>query len=391
VVIECLRQETAPADSARDFPVGDLRAIDWRVLTVITAHHGVLPLVYRRLQAVPGVPRPALERMRADLVGNALRNLHLARELTRLIGMLRAAGVEAIAFKGPTLAIQAWGDLRLRQFNDLDLLVRPGDAVRAGRVLIAAGYLPRTLNPDAPAAALAQSASDEFIRPGSDWMIDLHWALMPLYFACGPATDAVWARAERIAIEGGEVMTLGRDDLALFLAVHGAKHGWNALGWIADFGRVIGARADSDIPALIDAANRAGCGRMLMLGAALATNLIELRPAPALADAMRADRTVARLAAGIEQRMFASVGMRARLYSEWLVPLIAIEGAGPRARYATARALRPTIDDVDFAPLPAALYPLYYAIRPLRLAWQQGRRLFVDVPHPLKRLRSSPP
>ena len=408
LVLECVRRDLAPADGLsraigleadridahgrphRGFSAEDFAALDWDRVAVIAGHHGVLPLIYRRLQSASGVPAAALERMRATFYGNALSSLHLARELVRLSAMLRAAGVAALTFKGPALALQAWGDPQLRQFNDLDLLVRPADAVRAARVLIAAGYWPRTFDPDAPAAALAQAPGDEFMRPGGEWMIDLHWALMPAYFAGAPAADAVWARAVPITIEGADLMTFGREDLILFLAAHGAKHGWIGIGMIADFGRLIGAWPDAATPALIAAAQHAGGRRMLLLGAALAAAVLDQRFGPAMAAAIRSDPLVARLVAGVERRMFASVAMRAPLYSDWMVPVTAIEGSRARARYLAGRALRPTIDDVDFVALPPGLYPLYYAIRPLRLAWQQGRRMFVNVPHPLKRLRGSP-
>ena len=82
--------------------------------------------------------------------------------------------------------------------------------------------------------------------------------------------------------------------------------------------------------------------------------------------------------------------MRARLYSEWAVPLRTITVSRDRVRYLANRALTPNIDDFEFISLPPMLYPLYYATRLLRLAWQQSRRLFVDVPHPLKRLPGVP-
>ena len=228
------------------------------------------------------------------------------------------------------------------------------------------------------------------MRPGSPWMIDLHWELNPAYFSYGPAAAAVWDRAESIRVEGAEVLMLAPDDLVLFLAVHATKHGWINLGWICDFDAALRARRDLDLPAIAEAARRSGCLRMLLLAIALAAELLDAPIPPLFADAIRRDSAIASLVAGIERRLFASVGMRARLYSEWAVPIRTITSARGRVRYLASRALTPNIDDFDFMPLPPMLYPLYYAMRPLRLAWQQSRRLFVDVPHPLKRLRGAP-
>src|SRR6202035_517955 len=114
--------------------------IDWRRVTFAAGSHGVLPLVYRQLKSADGVAPDALPPMRSEFYGNALNNLHLARELARLAGVLSRQSIEVIVFKGPVLALQAWGDVALRQFNDLDLLVHPAEAARAVEGLLAAGY-----------------------------------------------------------------------------------------------------------------------------------------------------------------------------------------------------------------------------------------------------------
>lgn len=364
--------------------------IDWRRVTFLAGSHGVLPLVYRQLKSAAGVAPDALAPMRSEFYGNALNNLHLARELARLVNLFSAQSIEAIAFKGPLLALQAWGDVALRQFNDLDLLVHSADAARAVEVLIADGYAALTFDRQHPELSIARRCEDEFMRPGSAAMIDLHWELNPSYFAHGPMAAAVWERSASMRVEGADVLTLGPSDLMLFLAVHATKHGWINLGWICDFNAAMRALPDAEMPTIAEVARRSGCLRMLLLAIALAAEVLDAPILQAFGDSIRRDSAVAVLAAGIERRLFASVGMRARLYSEWAVPLRAITSVRDRVRYLASRALTPNIDDFKFIALPPPLHPLYYATRPLRLAWQQSRRLFVDVPHPLKRLPGAP-
>ena len=397
LILQCLRREadSAAKDGAADAHDSNglaiaVDAVDWDRLTLVAAWHGVLPLVYRRLTAVGGLPSQALTRMRTEFYGNALNNLHLARELARLTGLLKAQGIVAISLKGPALALRAWSDIALRQFNDLDLLVRPAAVVSAAEVLIAAGYWPRTFNRKDPAGSIARGCEDEFMQPGSPWMIDLHWALQPSNFSYGPASAAIWDRTESVRVEGAEVPVLAPHDLVLYLAVHSAKHGWTCLGWVSDFDRAIQAIDDAEMPAMLEAARGSGCLRMLLLAIALAADLLGTPIPFAFADALRRDRAVAPLMAGIKRRLFANVGMRANLYSEWMVPLRTIPRLRGRLHHIADRALTPNYDDFDFLALPRMLHPLYYAVRPFRLAWQQGRRLFVDVPPPLKRLRGVP-
>jgi hypothetical protein len=399
VTLRCLRREPQTATNRGTGAAGasvvhelglDCNRIDWDRMTLAAGTHGVLPLVYRRLKSAGDIPREALARMRAEFYGNSLNNLHLARELARLTGLLNARGIDAIAFKGPVLALEAWGDVALRQFNDLDLLVRPADAANAAEVLIAAGYWPHSFDRKRPARSIARRYEDEFIQPSSPWMIDLHWELNPANFSYGPNSAAIWDRARPIRVEGAEVLTLAPNDLVLFLAVHGARHGWINLGYICDFDKTIHAIADSDLPAVLDVAQRSGCLRMLLLATVLAADLLDAPIPLVFADSIRRDGAIASIATDIERRLFMNVGMRARLYLEWVVPLRTIVTTRGRLRYFASRVFTPNPDDFDFLSLPPLLYPLYYAMRPFRLAVQHGRRLFVDVPHPLKRLRGLP-
>jgi hypothetical protein len=364
--------------------------IDWRRVTFAAGSHGVLPLVYRQLKSADGVAPEALAPMRSEFYGNALNNLHLAHELARLASLFGRQSIEVIAFKGPVLALQAWGDVALRQFNDLDLLVHPADAARAVEVLIADGYAALTFDRQHPELSIARRCEDEFMRPGSAAMIDLHWELNPSYFAYGPLGAEVWNRGESMRVEGVDVRTLGPADLVLFLAVHATKHGWINLGWICDFNAALRVLPDAEMHTIVEAARQSRCLRMLLLAIALAAGVLDAPIPPGFDGLIRRDSAVAAMAAGIERRLFATIGMRARPYSEWVVPIRAITSIRGRVRFLASRAFTPNIDDFKFIALPPPLHRLYYATRPLRLAWQQSRRLFVDVPHPLKRLPGAP-
>jgi hypothetical protein len=396
LILCCLRPDAAAsANGAADAGARDLASaagialdrIDWERVRVLAGSHGVLPLLYRRLKSAEGLAPQAIASIRAQFYGNVLTNLNGARELARIVSLLGAQGIDAIALKGPVLALQGWGDVGMRQFNDLDLLVRPATAARTAEVLIEAGYWPLTFDREHPEVSIGRTCEDEFVRPNSPWAIDLHWELNLDYFAYGPAAADVWERTISITLEGTEMKTLAPDQLVPFLAVHATKHGWITLAWVCDFAAAMRACADSEVPAIAEAARRSGCWRMLLLAMALAAALIDAPIPPLFVDAVRGDAVIASLVAGIERRLFASVGMRARLYSEWAVPLRTIDGGRARVRYVAHRMLTPNTDDFDFVALPPKLYPLYYVTRPLRLAWQQSRRLFVDVPvRPLKRL-----
>ncbi|MFN0111295.1 MAG: nucleotidyltransferase family protein, partial [Blastocatellia bacterium] len=120
-------------------------SIDWAIVADEAVYHGVVPQLYWFLQefgldAVSAEVRESLHRYFQD---NLRHNLVLTGELWRILEMFKAEGISAIPFKGPTLAMLAYGDLAWREFTDLDILVDERDLVKVGELLASAGYKSR--------------------------------------------------------------------------------------------------------------------------------------------------------------------------------------------------------------------------------------------------------
>ncbi len=117
-------------------------ALDWGVVLELAWYHGVGPLLYRSLSTLCSdlVPAESLARLRQRTQAGALLNRVLAQELVVLCEAFDAHGVPVMPIKGATLAVSAYGDLTLRDFSDLDLLVPKGSIAEAQAVLLAQGY-----------------------------------------------------------------------------------------------------------------------------------------------------------------------------------------------------------------------------------------------------------
>jgi hypothetical protein len=74
------------------------------------------------------MPAEWLARLRMQYMMNAARNMKMTAELLRILDALKEAGIKAMPLKGPVLAQQLYGDVALRQFSDLDILVAREDA-----------------------------------------------------------------------------------------------------------------------------------------------------------------------------------------------------------------------------------------------------------------------
>jgi len=114
------------------------------------------------------VRRQGLAKLRTQWQLIILYNRHLTAELVRLMGLLKAAGVPAVTFKGPVLAAMAYGSIELRQFSDLDILVRQTDLPRVAEILTAERYLSPHTRREGLATGYFQECEDAFNAP--PWM-----------------------------------------------------------------------------------------------------------------------------------------------------------------------------------------------------------------------------
>jgi hypothetical protein len=349
--------------------------VDWHLVMCVALRQGVLPLVYRALTPTlaPQMPAVVLDRMRSEFHGNSLRNLHLAAELVRLCRMLEEHCVNSLAVKRPALAAGVYGDLKLRQFTDLDLLVRERDLPAALAALKADGFHPvKRLRKGARGVAGAHEVT--LARRQSLCAIDLHWRLSPPYFAFTPEGEELWARATEVDLGPGRVFTLGHEDLMLYLCAHGAKHGWQSLSGVCD----VAAAAHTynyDWEALAARAKVLGGRRTLLLGGLLAHDLLGAAIPGTVITAARGEPAVA-CAARIFCHYFHRLEVNGPgLFQRWSIPLGMIPGGGARFRYTLARTFLPAAADWELVSLPQVLFPLYYVLRPVRLAWQKGPEL----------------
>jgi hypothetical protein len=86
------------------------------------------------------VPEPEFAELATPFRANAVRNLHLTGELIPLTKAFGAADILVLLHKGPVLAQAAYGDLALREFTDLDLLIHADDLPRAIALRSEHGY-----------------------------------------------------------------------------------------------------------------------------------------------------------------------------------------------------------------------------------------------------------
>lgn len=336
-------------------------------LLALAERHRVVPLL------AAGTAGAAREPFRRRGLALAQQTVRLERELADIAAALACAGVEFLVLKGPALARQAYAEPGLRAYDDLDLWVASPDLETAVRTLEAAGYCRKEpLSPRAAACARRAGIEVALVHPEHRRLVEL---------AHGPAALAPAARAARELLNAAAALDIGGAAVRapapvhalLYACLHGAHHGWDRLGWVADVAgcwRRLPPAAQAEVCVT---ARRWRVETALGLGLRLAADHLGLElagRAAGLAAAPRAGALAVR--AGLEriEPDTTRVPMLERLRFEDAV-------RDSPARRLQARAgwlFTPTLGDIAAAPLPAALYPLYALLRPLRLLRHPWRR-----------------
>ena len=273
--------------------------LDWTSLLRMALRHRILPLLYRSLHtACPdAVPQTIRTELHHHFHANAQRNLFLAGTLLQLLRLLEVHNICAIPYKGPVLAAAVYGNLTLRQFGDLDILVRKQDVPRVKALLLAQGYRWWDQRPFTCFPRLRRVY--EFVSADGQVLVELHWAITSstFYFPLDPA--CLWEHCDTVSMLGTPVRTMAPEHLLLILCVHGAKHHWERLAWICDVAALLRAYPEMDWGQILKQAERLGSMRMLLLGLLLAHTLLEAPLPKDTQQRLHIDPVLASLAAQV--------------------------------------------------------------------------------------------
>lgn len=370
----CARTQlsTALAQEIRELTAGPM---DWDLLFASATDHSLRPLLLRHLSGCASdvVPPPALKRLSDAVRTNTGRCLILTAELIRLMDRFGGAGILAVPYKGPVIAVQAYGDVTLREFEDLDIILPQRDMARANEIVVGLGYRPRFpwILSDSAASALVPGEynyRDEARRI----LLELHTDRTLRHFPVPPDLDDLARGLAAVAFSGHEIRTFATEDTLVMLCIHGSKDFWQKLSWVVDVAELVRAYPALDWNAVYRRADSWNARRILHLGLALAAGMLGARLPDEVGARVSRDSAAAALASQVTRWLldgdpsgFASAGrfsFRRRM----------VGGGLAGWRYSIRLAVVPAEEDWEMARLPGRLAPLYVALRPFRLLRKYG-------------------
>lgn len=376
LLLLCARTKLSE-DTRRRFDARLAGPIDWDMLLGLAARHGLTYLVYRALKTTDSaaVPGRVMTEMQRRFLAGAARSHRAVHQLLRVIELLESNRVPVVAFKGPALASLVYGDEALRQFSDLDILVRPENVFTARDLLAELGYFYYL-----PAAEHAQEAliryQMHFVMKSErgELPLEIHWKTEPGRPMAG-FSEEIWNRIGRMNLADREIRRFSIEDLLMYLCIHGSTHSWARLAWVCDVAETVRRFETIDWDAVLRRTQKLKRLRMLFLGLTLAADLLDAPVPRSIEQRMRAYPGVRDLAALVKEAVGDVASHGQTLESSFSFRFKARESVRDRLSFALERFFAPDPNDFAWAKVPSSLYPL---LRPVRL-------LTIHLPQRLKR------
>jgi len=367
-LIEC----ASPARDAQRL-AALLSKVDWSRLLLIADEHGVIGHLAASLSDSNAVtvPQEIKQGLHDKQRAQNFQTLRLTAELFRVLDQFAQKNIPAVVIKGPVLAMRAYGDPAMRSYGDLDLLVRQRDIRCATESMIASGFQ----------AAVPLSAIDAgkipgqylFSKPDSKLLVELHNDLTLRYFPRPLPIEDFFARQICVRLDAHEAPALAAEDELVLICIHGAKHFWERLIWIADVAALITRQSDIDWERTTESASAAGAEHLLNTGLRLASDVLRVCIPEKVSARVHSDLAAAQLVEAVLRWLPAAGYAPPGLFERALFRLRMRGGVFAAPAYLLRLSFSPTEEDWQKNGQVSRNRLLNILRRPFRLARKYGR------------------
>lgn len=366
----CCRPTPSAQDMARQRQLAS--QVEPETLLQLAVRHKLAPLVYCNLRLHPAGTFP-------PLLLDKLASLHTENKRKAMASLLTAhqlaaSGIAVCTLKGLDVAVRAYGDMAARHVGDIDLLINEAHLSQASAHLLQQGWsadMPELLSGSSGRLLRRFKPDCSFLRPGFP-VLELHWRVSanPHEFRIGALADYPMSAAP------GSQCELEKEDLLIYLCLHGSKHGWMRLKWLFDLPNVI-ENLPPDWDKLWQRADTLNARKVVQQGLMLAAKLCNVTLPAAAHSGFRYHFSVQHwqyirhmLQLPEHQLYYPSVVQILR-HARYR---LSMQTSLRSMVWQTGALLYPDYRDYRVLPLPAALAWLYLPLRPLLWLYRKHQR-----------------
>ncbi len=280
---------------------------DWETVLNLANHHGLIPLVHLRLKETvwEQLPKEAREALEIGRRNNATQALSMTSELLRLMRLLQQNNIFALPYKGPALSVQLYGDVAMRQYGDLDVVIFKEDWRKVDALLISDGWeIDFNLNPVQEKYFQDGYNVHSYFSSRRNVMLEIHWAFAEPLFSFPFALSSIHTPMSELEVSGVVLPVPVPEDLLFILCFHGTKHKWERLGWLTDIAYLLARYPELDWQRVYDLAASYRLQRALKTMLCLIHSINRVTLLPAIHAEAFSDPVAVSVAKEIEQLIF---------------------------------------------------------------------------------------
>lgn len=350
--------------------------INWNSFLQNSLHHRLYPRVYTKLKQhdLSHLSTSLKEQLAYLYKQNTFKMMQLSGEMAIINNLLSEKNIKTLFLKGPVVAKDLYGDISFRTSSDLDFLIPIEHLDEAERILVGQGYEKDDYIETVLNDWRFRHHHVTYFHPQKQLKLEIHWRLHP-----GPGKETsfhdLWKRKRESVALGKSIYYLGKEDLFLYLIIHGARHGWSRLRWLDDIQQIVKQPLDWNLVYRLskESHNLHIIGQALILS----SQLLDVKLTEEMKRFVRSKKSylLAQDAIFYLERMvnlhtYPLPDDVANFHKRHSISLMSLR---QKALYLCSL-LYPFPEDAETLPLPKTLHFLYFPLRPFLWAWRKMRK-----------------
>lgn len=216
--------------------------LNWQRVDKLLKYHSIRPIFYQASRNI-NLQNDLVERVGVFTKKQAIKNLNEIIESTRVLTILKNAGIPALPYKGLLFLEKIYGNKPLREIGDLDILVSPQDSVKALELLIEDGYklgVEGNISKELLIEVIKTTPSpevglDKKTSIGMNVHIDFHWGINE-FSQYRIDLALIFSTAEMANFQNQKVLLPNTSSIfKMLINHHGGRECWVRLKHLADF------------------------------------------------------------------------------------------------------------------------------------------------------------
>jgi hypothetical protein len=199
---------------------------DWEVFTKMAIDRAAAPLIVDKLPKLSNAslfPDGVLRSLKQASLRTLTRNMLLTEHFRQVVRAFNDAQIPVITLKGAMLSEWLYGNINLRQFSDLDLLVPQDKGLAALEVLRKMGYVSNDLT---LTDFITDNTSIVHYKPmfKNGVSVEIHIRVHSEMESYSVDLQEMWKQAVPITLHGVTALGFCLEDLLMHLCFHLDKH-----------------------------------------------------------------------------------------------------------------------------------------------------------------------